>query len=124
MKAQRPRVKECYLNAQKFVIQNDDTELMYCEGYWYWGGGMVPTHHAWLVTPEGEVVDMTAEDCDRLHLPHRSDNGPVLSALTDDYFGVQIPAWFVREQVWAKKQWGVISDAWFQHLQEGEKRAA
>lgn len=117
VKTHRPRRGECYMNAQRYVVMNPDTDWMYCEGFWAWSGGLWPLHHAWLIDGEGRVVDMTAEDCDKL-APDR------VKPETDTYFGVEIPAWFVRERAWATKTWDVISDAWLRHLAEEGKRAA
>lgn len=46
----------CYSNCMEYVIENPDTELLYCEGF---AMGIIPMQHAWLSTANGEVIDPT-----------------------------------------------------------------
>ena len=107
------------MNAGKYVLHNDD-DLTYYEGYWMWSLGMFPVHHAWLVDGSGNVIDLTAEDCERKAM--REGLGtPDPSA--DLYFGMAVPTWFVREQALKTKIWGFVSPGYLSHLAE-EKEAA
>lgn len=47
--------KECFSNA--FHLAMEDPTLTYVEGYAQ--SPMIPTLHAWVVTPDGEVIDNT-----------------------------------------------------------------
>lgn len=54
----------CFHNATRHCIANEGRGLIYCEGFAI-PPGLIPLHHAWLCTPQGEVFDPTAtwEDC-------------------------------------------------------------
>jgi hypothetical protein len=106
----KPRIGECYKNAQKYAIFGNN-DLVYCEGYWLWAGGIFPVHHAWLVDSEGHVIDFTAEACDRKH-------SCKVNHEEDEYFGVTIPEWFIQKQMLESKVWGVISWEWLFRTQE------
>ena len=45
----------CFLNCWKLAMDNPD--LTYCEGYAYWQS--LPLEHAWIETPNGDIVDPT-----------------------------------------------------------------
>lgn len=47
---------ECFANCQRALAASG---LIYCEGYALQKGASRPSHHAWLTTPEGQVVDLT-----------------------------------------------------------------
>jgi len=47
-------VKHCFMNSFNLMMSNPD--LIYCEGY---GSGIIPVHHAWCITRDGEVIDST-----------------------------------------------------------------
>lgn len=54
--------KECFSNALHLALEDD--ELTYVEGYAQ--SRYIPTAHAWVVTPDGEVIDNTwdtPEEC-------------------------------------------------------------
>ncbi len=46
---------QCFHNAWKLVCE--DPSLIYCEGYAQ--AGFFPMEHAWVETPDGEIVDPT-----------------------------------------------------------------
>jgi hypothetical protein len=56
----------CFANSQKILFSRDGKRdgLVYVEGYACSGslGFPFPTEHAWLVDPEGRVIDPTWED--------------------------------------------------------------
>jgi len=80
----RCQVKQCYHNCQMALFRNP--EFRYYEG---WVMSVIPIEHAWLLDGDSEaVIDPTLVD-------------PAVG-LTDpekEYFGVEIPATFVREFV-------------------------
>jgi len=52
------RSKQCWKNAQRLIIADDERRLRYCEGNSSNSGAPIP--HAW-VTIHGKVVDVTRE---------------------------------------------------------------
>lgn len=58
-KRRRPKMKECFYNAQMFVVGETGE---YYEGYCF--DGLLPFHHAWVVM-DGKVIDFTLEARDR-----------------------------------------------------------
>ena len=51
----RPRIKECFANCQRFLLQSEVPGLEYREG---WIRSVIPMTHAWLVY-KGERLDLT-----------------------------------------------------------------
>ena len=80
----KPKLKECYYNS---LLRFDN--LDYVEG---WANLIIPMNHAWN-TVDGKVVDVT------MTLPeHREDNKWTKRA-TQEYFGVNIPRDWIRENL-------------------------
>ncbi len=52
------KVGDCYSNCFTWKYKNQDSPLVYCEGYAIGRLG-IPVLHAWLVDPSGKVVDPT-----------------------------------------------------------------
>ena len=52
-------IKQCFSNCFKEVSRHSK-KLIYCEGYAV--GSVIPVHHAWLSTLDGEVIDPTWHD--------------------------------------------------------------
>lgn len=48
--------KLCFMNAGRYLLEPGHGELYYAEGYAH---GIIPIHHAWLVTRDGRVIDPT-----------------------------------------------------------------
>jgi hypothetical protein len=55
----RPKMKECYWNAQLLVLDFDGKGPRYFEGFAFYQ--MMPTPHAWVVMPDGNVCDVTLD---------------------------------------------------------------
>ena len=51
-------LKDCFENAAKAALWHD--ELTYVEGFAY--HGLLPVHHAWVITEEGKAVEVTWRD--------------------------------------------------------------
>jgi hypothetical protein len=86
-------VKECFkncMNAVAFGLYQDNSDYFYCEGY---AVGLIPMLHAWLVTPEGKVVD------------------PTWSEPGTEYFGVAFNRKFAQRQTLKQECYGLL-DAW------------
>jgi hypothetical protein len=81
--------KACYQNA--CLLVKDFPELVYCEGF-AMPKGLIPVHHAWCVTPSGDVVD------------------PTWSAPGGQYHGVALQGGFVTQRVHDSGHWGVFGE--------------
>jgi hypothetical protein len=53
------RDRGCFRNAALLVLHDFTDRLTYCEGYAMRAGLPIPVLHAWVVTPEGTVIDPT-----------------------------------------------------------------
>ncbi len=60
---ERGRQRMCYANAAQLAL--GEPGLLYCEGYAVSSEMPLALHHAWCLTPNGEVVDPTWERSDR-----------------------------------------------------------
>lgn len=72
------KTRECFYNAQVLALTRG---YRYFEGY---ATSIIPTEHAWVVTDEGVLLDLTWDKIDSNEL---------------DYFGVEIPHRFIAEQM-------------------------
>lgn len=85
--------KQCFHNSIELV--QTCPELTYCEGYATSSAvGFLPIHHAWCLTPDGAVFDITA-------------------TCLDEYFGVPFRNEIAlkHHELWAKKN-GSLLDHW------------
>lgn len=82
-------IKECYSNCWNYLAENPNCGLTYCEGYAF---HLIPTLHAWLATPDGEVID------------------PTWPEPGTEYFGVPFKWGFAFQTVLNKETYGVIDD--------------
>jgi hypothetical protein len=65
------KMGECFYNAAVTACINNKHDLTYCEGYAIRQGLPLPIHHAWLMTPDNRVIDVTwndATECEYLGL--------------------------------------------------------
>lgn len=67
-------IKQCFMNAQKLILDDHANKLMYCEGYM---SGLIPVLHAW-VTINNKIVDPTVAAIRRKYPKDR----------TFEYFGI------------------------------------
>lgn len=111
-KLHKPRRGLCYMNAQRFVMENPDAK--YFEGYWWSGCGLIPVHHAWIVI-DGEVVDFTAEDVDAYCKRMGGEPDPA----DNDYFGMHVPTDFILKSMLAREMWTDVSASYLNHLATG-----
>lgn len=91
-------VKMCFENA--YQLARKDRSLTYVEGY---ATRIIPTHHAWVVTPDGIVIDNTWAE-------GQYDDGRA-------YFGVPFGIEYVRRRRKEQRATGGISvmDDWQNH---------
>lgn len=94
----RGKVRECFKNAFDLSYRSG---LTYVEGFAS-SGGLPMIHHAWLVDPEGRVVDPTWRD-------NKPDEfrRPVEEW---EYFGVPFEQDFVVDVLVRKNTYGVLDD--------------
>lgn len=83
----------CFMNAALAVL--DDPGLTYVEGYVSSHG--VPLHHAWVVSKDGVVRDVTLP----ADLGERSVEG---------YYGVPIKPDFLKKALYRYKRWGMFGE--------------
>lgn len=83
----RMEMGRCYANAGELAIQSP--ELVYMEGFAH-GPVPVPVHHAWLVSPTGEVIDPTWGESPQAQ-----------------YYGVAYTTEFLLAQVEKQGCWGI-----------------
>jgi hypothetical protein len=82
------RNQMCFMNATH--LMQEDESLTYVEGY---AARFFPTIHAWCVTPDGIVVDLTWPDPQNSH-----------------YFGVPFQREFVRATICKREYYGVLDN--------------
>lgn len=78
-------IRMCYHNSQ--LLARRRKGLRYVEGV---ALGVIPTHHAWCVDPDGRVIDATWASVEPSLL---TEHGPIGTS----YFGVELPMELVRE---------------------------
>jgi hypothetical protein len=90
---ERDAPNECFANAGRRALKWR-TDLLYAEGY-VTSVGYLPIPHAWLVTPEGEVIDTTLKGGDKDY----GERG---------YFGLTFAAEYLRATVLKTTHWGLL----------------
>jgi hypothetical protein len=86
------QMKHCFRNASLLVIEHNP-KFIYCEGYAMAKACPIPVHHAWTVTPEGEVIDPTWRDFDKAV-----------------YFGIAFEFEFLRQMLLKQEYYGLLND--------------
>jgi hypothetical protein len=79
----------CFANATRLAL--NCPSLIYCEGY---ALGIIPVHHAWVVTRRGTVIDPTWNDANQ-----------------HEYYGVPINHSYLRKSILEYGVYGLI-DLW------------
>jgi len=54
----KPRMKECFYNAQMLALNDYTNKIQYCEGF---GMSLIPCNHGWCVIND-KVIDLTWKD--------------------------------------------------------------
>ena len=83
----RGEIKECFKNSAMAACLCRD--LIYCEGY---ACGFIPVMHAWCVTLDGRLVELTWRD------------------IGTEYFGIPFKSEFLRRKLLESKYYGLIDD--------------
>jgi hypothetical protein len=83
-------MKECFSNAGRCVL-GGNSDLTYVEGY---AQAIIPIHHAWLVTKDGQVIDPTWST-------ERIKPG-------ESYFGVPLSSEYVTQLAINTERWTVF----------------
>ena len=87
---------DCFMNAQSHVMFGDGGEdLTYVEGYAIASNVPIAIHHAWLVTPDGKVIDPTWRG--------QSDVNPGV-----EYYGIPFDNEWLRLRAVETEVWGVF----------------
>ena len=89
-KRRKPKSKECFYNAQMFLLTCEKGE--YFEGYCY--DSLIPVHHAWIVI-DGKVVDFTLESRDRALARQKIKS----NSLDTVYIGVMVPKKTIMQHI-------------------------
>jgi hypothetical protein len=89
-------IKQCFKNCFDEVLRYPD-KLTYCEGY---ATGVIPVHHAWCLTKDGEVIDPTWDGRD-------------IGNKNIEYFGVPFKRSYILKVALETGYYGAI-DNWSQ----------
>lgn len=92
-KGRRDTPKQCFSNAGRRALM-PDTDLVYAEGY-VTSVAYIPIPHAWLVAPDGEVIDTTLKGGDEQY----GERG---------YFGLTFTQDYLRRGTIKTGYWGLI----------------
>lgn len=86
-------IKQCFSNCFDEMLKNPN-KLLYCEGY---ATGVIPVHHAWLITLDGKVIDPTW-------------HGRSIVKDSTEYFGVTFKTEYVLKVAAETGYYGVIDN--------------
>jgi hypothetical protein len=103
----RPAVQECWYNAQSFCLAHE--EARYFEGFATFDDVGEPADHAWIVMPDGKVVDFTFEAAERM----AKRQGLACDTRDTVYAGVEIPTTFIRQTMLTRVQFEGLADEYF-----------
>lgn len=90
-KGRRREMKQCFQNATLEVLR--DPSLTYVEGY---VDTIIPIHHAWVLTPEGDILDPT------LRVKGRHGGAP------KDYWGIPFSFDYLMDTIRANGVYGLV----------------
>lgn len=86
--AGNPEPQHCYANSQHYSVH--DSDARYFEGYCLIADNLIPQEHAWIVMPDGGVVDFTLE----LMEIEAEKQGIATDTSQTAYLGIEIPTMF------------------------------
>ena len=89
----RPQIQQCFFNSQMYCCE--DFSARYFEGFATFQFSRYPVEHAWIVMPDGNVVDFTLEALAR-KLNRRKQKCDTSAAV---YLGMEIPQKFIRRKL-------------------------
>lgn len=92
-KKRNPKEQECFLNAQQYCTE--DLSARYFEGYALIATSPLPVEHAWVVMPDGAVVDFTMEAAEQV-LKRENIDRDTRDTL---YVGMEIPTLLIARMV-------------------------
>lgn len=113
---QRYRMKECFSNAQRLLMQElmipeAERRLHYAEGYL--AGTIFPVHHGWLIL-DGEIVidpTMKADGTARTGGPGGAGTGTLgVYRSPREYFGVIFPTGLIVETIQRCREYRTLID--------------
>ena len=106
-KRNRPKTQECYYNAQFFCLEHEDSR--YFEGYAMCMPHFGPAEHAWVVMPDGKVVDFTFEQLERRVKREKLS----LATTTSLYLGLEVSTQFIRQTMPERKFVESLAEEYF-----------
>ena len=85
----KPKIKECWYNAQTFCVEMYGVleNVRYYEGYVLTRPGISPAKHGWIVMPDCQVVDFTAEAVEVA----MAEKGHLVNTRGALYVGLELP---------------------------------
>jgi hypothetical protein len=103
----RPKMKACFENCIRLVLQQKDVPLTYCEGFVSTAHVPFPIEHAWLKDEHGVTRDITlSPDRNPVVLAHREYTPAEVRVgiCQTRVFGPINPEWFQQTQaeIWRK----------------------
>ena len=99
---------DCFMNAQSHVMFGDSGEdLTYVEGYAIASNVPIAIHHAWLVTPDGEVIDPTWRGQKASAFGIDMKDEPSVNPGVE-YYGIPFDAEWLRLRAVETEVWGVF----------------
>jgi hypothetical protein len=103
----RPKARDCFYNAQTFCMERD--EGRYFEGYVLALPTLDPVQHAWVVMPDGKVIDFTLEAMERIARQKKipCDTRRAL------YLGLEIPTDYIWETMVFNERYDSLAEEYF-----------
>ena len=100
-------MQDCLYNSQEFC--SEDNETRYFEGVVLVQEGMTPSEHAWVVMPDGRVVDFTLEALEVIV----AEEDVVVDTTGALYVGLEIPKAFIVETLNATDWYDSIAELFY-----------
>lgn len=107
----RPKLKECYYNAQKLALYAPD-RFVYREGWAQ--GSTIPVMHAWCVLDGKCVIDLTWRSGTFASRAYTRSARRIRGVLPKGwvYLGVSYTSKEINENLWKHKAWHSFHDDW------------
>jgi hypothetical protein len=118
-KKRKPKAQDCFYNSQEFCAA--DIKTRYFEGFVLVDKRITPSEHAWIVMPDGRVVDFTLEALEIVV----AEKGITVDSREAVYVGLEVPKAFIVERLNATDWYDSIVELFYadqiQHIADGRK---